>query len=231
MLSGGVGYTGTGQANLGQGFTQQTSAFVQSNWQARLTYQLDGARLIGPGQQKANLKATDEEIDNEARDTAVQHHEPIPDRARPRAAQVAVSRQQVERNQSFLELAQARFKVGQGTLIEVRQAEVQKGTADVQLLRDQQAENEAKLELFRQMGVAPPVEVQHIALTDSFPVTEPTFELDDAVADGCGGKPGPPGVALPAGRGVVRRRRRQVAVLSLALCVGRVGRVHQPADR
>ena len=60
-----VGYTGTGQANLGQGFTQQTSAFVQSNWQARLTYQLDGGRLIAPSQQKANLKATNEEIDNE----------------------------------------------------------------------------------------------------------------------------------------------------------------------
>ena len=69
--------------------------------------------------------------------------------------------------------------MGQGTLIEVKQAEVQKGTADVQLLRDQQAENEAKLELFRQMGVVPPVDVQLIALSDSFPVTEPVFQLDD----------------------------------------------------
>ena len=177
-LSGGGGYTGTGQANLGQGFTQQTSAFVQSYWQARLTYQLDGSRLIAPGQQKANLNATNEEINNE--EVTLKFN--ITNQyliAAASAAQVDVSRQQVGRNQSFLELAQARYKVGQGTLIEVRQAEVQKGTADVQLLRDQQAENEAKLELFRQMGVVPPVEVQQIALTDSFPVTEPTFVLDD----------------------------------------------------
>jgi len=177
-VSGGFGYTGTGQANLGQGFTQQTSAFVQSYWQGRLTYQLDGGRLIAPSQQKANLKATDEEIDNEG--VLLRYN--ITNQyliAAASAAQVAVSRQQVERNQSFLELAQARFKVGQGTLIEVRQAEVQKGTADVQLLRDQQAENEAKLELFRQMGVVPPVDVQLIALSDSFPVTEPVFQLDD----------------------------------------------------
>ena len=90
------------QANLGQGFTQQTSAFVQSSWQARLTYQLDGARLIGPGQQKANLKATDEEIDNEA----VTLRFNITNQyliAAADAAQVAVSRQQVERNQSFLQ--------------------------------------------------------------------------------------------------------------------------------
>jgi outer membrane protein len=76
-------------------------------------------------------------------------------------------------------LAQARYRVGQRTLIEVRQAEVQKSSADVQLLRDQQVENDAKLELFRLMGIVPPVDVRRIALTDSFPVTEPTFNLDD----------------------------------------------------
>jgi outer membrane protein len=40
-----------------------------------------------------------------------------------------------------------------------------------------QAENEAKLELLRRMGVELPVPVNQLALTDSFPVSEPTFEL------------------------------------------------------
>ncbi len=99
-VSGGFGYVGTGQANLGQGFTQQTSAFVQSYWQGRLTYQLDGGRLIAPSQQKANLKATDEEIDNEG--VLLRYN--ITNQyliAAASAAQVTVSRQQVERNQSF----------------------------------------------------------------------------------------------------------------------------------
>ena len=93
-------------------------------------------------------------------------------------AQVAVARQQVTRNQDFLTLAQARYKVGQATLLDVRQAEVTKGQSDVALLRAVQAENEAKLDLLRRMGVEPPVAVDQIALSDSFPVTEPAYQLD-----------------------------------------------------
>jgi outer membrane protein len=97
-------------------------------------------------------------------------------------AQVAVARQQVARNAEFLRLAQARYKVGQATLLDVRQAEVSKGQSDVALLRAVQAENEAKLELLRRMGVEPPVAVDRIALSDSFPVTPPSFELDTLLA-------------------------------------------------
>src|SRR5262249_23115099 len=86
--------------------------------------------------------------------------------------------QQVERNQNFLDLANAKYRVGQGTLIEVRQAEVQKGVADVQLLRNIQAESEAKLELFRQIGVEPPIDIAQIGLSDSFPVEQPAYSLD-----------------------------------------------------
>ena len=89
-----------------------------------------------------------------------------------------MARQQVTRNQDFLTLAQARYKVGQATLLDVRQAEVTKGQSDVALLRAVQAENEAKLDLLRRMGVEPPVAVDQIALSDSFPVTEPAFQLD-----------------------------------------------------
>ena len=177
-VSSGLRYTGSGEVNRGQGLTTTTSALLESNWFAGLSYQLDGSRIIGPSQEKANQKATDKEIENEA--VTLRYN--ITTQyliGAATSAQVLVSRQQVERNQSFLDLAQARFRVGQGTLIEVRQAEVQKSAADVQLLRDQQAENEAKLELFRQMGVIPPVPVEQIALTDSFPVTEPTLQLED----------------------------------------------------
>jgi len=93
-----------------------------------------------------------------------------------------VARQQVERNQNFLDLANAKYRVGQGTLIEVRQAEVQKAQSDVALLRNLQAESEAKIELFRRIGVAPPVSIEMIALSDSFPVQEPAFQLDQLIS-------------------------------------------------
>jgi outer membrane protein len=97
-------------------------------------------------------------------------------------AQVVVARQQVRRNEDFLALAKARHRVGQTTLLDVRQAEVTKGTSDVLLLRAVQAESEAKLDLLRRMGVEPPVPIDQIVLTDSFPVTPPSFQLDSLLA-------------------------------------------------
>jgi outer membrane protein len=67
-------------------------------------------------------------------------------------------------------------------LLDVRQAEVIKGQSDVALLRANQVENEAKLELLRRMGVEPPVAIERIGLSDSFPVTPPQLQLDDLIA-------------------------------------------------
>ena len=180
-VSGGMDYTGAGQANFGQGFIQQTSAVVGSSWNAGLSWQLDGARLVAPKETKANQRATESDIVNEESNLkfAVTQQYLTSLQA---TAQVVVARQQVERNQNFLDLANAKFRVGQGTLIEVRQAEVQKAQSDVALLRNIQAESEAKIELFRRIGVAPPVSIDLIALSDSFPVTEPTYQLDQLIS-------------------------------------------------
>ncbi len=179
-LSGGLDYTGSGEANFGQGFVRPTSAVMGSSYTAGLQWNLDGSRLLAPSAERANLRATDEEItnqDNSLRFSVTTQYLA----ALQAAAQVQVSRQQVERQQIFLDLANAKYRVGQGTLVEVRQAEVQKAQADVALLRALQVENEAKLELFRLMGVVPPVEVERVMLSDSFPLAEPAFQLDELI--------------------------------------------------
>lgn len=176
-----LGYTGSGQSNFGGGFTRPTSAFVTSSYDLSLQWQLDGRTLSAPAEQKALQRATDEDITG----AGVLLRAEITDQyltTRQATAQVAVARQQVARNADFLTLAQARYQVGQATLLDVRQAEVAKGQSDVALLRAIQTENEAKLELLRRMGVEPPVEVDRIALSDSFPVTEPAFQLDSLLA-------------------------------------------------
>ncbi len=75
-------------------------------------------------------------------------------------------------------LAKARYQVGQATLLDVRQAEVIKGQRTSRCCARVQTENEAKLDLLRRMGVEPPVPIEVIALSDSFPVTSPEFSLD-----------------------------------------------------
>jgi len=180
-VAGDLGYIGSGQTNFGGGFTQPTSAFLTSGYSLGLNWQLDGRVLSGPGQQKALQKATDEDISgagvNLRADITTQYLNVL-----QASAQVDVSRQQVVRNVDFLTLAQARYQVGQATLLDVRQAEVVKGQSDVALLRATQLENEAKLELLRRMGVEPPVAIEQIGLSDSFPVTPPVHQLDDLIA-------------------------------------------------
>src|SRR5690242_2367928 len=173
----GLGYTGTGQTNIGGGLIQNTSALLESNYDLTLQWQLDGRTLTAPAAQKALQRATDEDISGAGvtlrSEITTQYLSTL-----QATAQVAVARQQVARNADFLTLAKARYQVGQATLLDVRQAEVAKGQSDVALLRAVQAEHEAKLDLLRRMGVEPPVEVVQIALSDSFPVTAPTFQLD-----------------------------------------------------
>jgi outer membrane protein len=172
-----IGYLGSGQSNLGGGFTQETSPFLTSGYSLGLEWQITGRALTAPAQQRALQRATDEDISGAGilltADITTQYLNVL-----QADAQVDVARQQVRRNQDFLELARARHKVGQTTLLDVRQAEVTKGTSDVALLRAVQVGYEAKLELLRRMGIEPPVAIDRIVLSDSFPVTAPTFQLD-----------------------------------------------------
>ena len=180
-VSGGMGYTGSGSSTFGGSTFNQSSPSLSSNYSLSFNWQLSGAELSATGQSKANRHATDADIDNASEqlrnDVTVQYLNSL-----QATAQTEVARVQVQRNADFLQLARARYTVGQATMLDVRQAEVLKGQSDVTLLRAQQTENEAKLELFRRMGVSLPGLPETIALTDSFPVTAPQFDKDQLVA-------------------------------------------------
>ena len=181
VASSDLGYTGSGQSNFGGGFTRPTSSFLTSGYSLGIEWRLSGRSLHAPTQQRALRRATDEDIDAAGigltAEISTQYLTTL-----QAGAQVAVARQQVLRNEDFLALAKARYQVGQATLLDVRQAEVTKGTSDVSLLRAIQAENEAKLDLLRRMGIESPVAVDRIVLSDSFPVTPPDFQLDSLLA-------------------------------------------------
>jgi outer membrane protein len=181
VASSDFGYTGSGQSNFGGGLTLPTSPFLTSGYSLGLEWQLSGRNLHAPMQQRALQRATDEDIGAAGvgltAEISTQYLTTL-----QAGAQVAVARQQVLRNEDFLALAKARYKVGQTTLLDVRQAEVTKGTSDVSLLRAVQAENEAKLDLLRRMGIEPPVAIDRIVLSDSFPVVPPSFQLDSLLA-------------------------------------------------
>ena len=147
-----LGYTGSGESNFGGGFIRPTSAFLTSGYSLGLQWQLSGRSSPRPRASRA-LAARHRRGHRGAgvgltAEISTQYLTTL-----QATAQVAVARQQVRRNEDFLALAKARYQVGQTTLLDVRQAEVTKGTSDVALLRAVQAENEAKLDLLRRMGV------------------------------------------------------------------------------
>ena len=180
-VSGSMSYTGEGSSTFGGSNFTQTSPSLGSSYSIGLGWQFSGATLAAPGTQKANLRATEADIDaarvNLTASITDQYLTALAAMAQADAALV-----QVARNQVFLDLARARYQVGQATLLDVRQAEVQKGNSDIALLRARQDETDQKLELFRRMGVPAPADVEGVGLSNDFAVAEPHFGADSLVA-------------------------------------------------
>lgn len=176
-VSAGLGYRGAGQQTFGGTFFRQGSPSYNSDYNLGVEWQLSGSALAAPRQARAVERAVGEEIAaaavNLEADITTQYLTAL-----QAAAQVAVAAEQLKRSTEFFTLAAARQQVGQVTLLDVRQAEVTRGRAEVALLRARQTESEAKLELLRQMGVVPSGPVQQLALTDTFPVVAPKYDLE-----------------------------------------------------
>lgn len=160
----------------------QPSATIGSSYSLNLNWQFNGNTLLQPGVQKAALSASDAAVDAmrlNTRSTVVQQYVAILEGK----AQVLLQERQVERNGENLRLAQARYDVGQTTMIDVRQAEVAKGQSDVALLQARQTVTVETLRLYQQMGVPAPEDPSTVALSDTFPVVEPTWSLEDLLLD------------------------------------------------
>jgi outer membrane protein len=176
--TGGMSYTGAGsQTFLSSSFSQSVST-VSSFYDVSLNWQLSGTTLSQPWLAKAQQHAVDADIAGAANALATGITQQYLTVLQARD-QAELARKTLERNDEFLKLAQARFSVGQATLIDVRQAQVARGQAAVALLRAQTVVSVEKLRLFEQMGVTPPTDVQAVQLTDTFAVQTPAWQLTD----------------------------------------------------
>ena len=176
--SGGIGYSGPGQQRfLTSNFSQSVSTLA-TNYAFALDWTLSGQTLTAPGLKRAQLAAADADVAGAETNlvTAVTQQYLTVLQARDNAA---VALKQLDRNVEFLKLAQARYDVGRASLIDVRQAQVARGQAEVALLQAETAVQVEKLRLFQQMGVSAPVDVATVQLTDSFAVQTPAWQLGD----------------------------------------------------
>ena len=176
--SGGIGYAGPGQQRfLTSNFSQSVST-LSSSYGFSLDWILSGQTLSQPGLKHAQLTAADADIAGAETNlvTAVTQQYLTVLQARDN---LGVARQQLEHDVEFLRLAQARYDVGRASLIDVRQAQVARGNAEVVLLRAQTTVDVEKLRLFQQIGLTAPVDIQSVQLTDTFVVQAPTWKLNE----------------------------------------------------
>src|SRR5437773_1987009 len=176
--SGGVAYAGPGEQNfLTSSFSQSVSTW-SSSYSFLLDWTLNGQTLSEPGLRKAQLNAAQADVVGAETNlaTAVTQQYLTVLQARDNAE---VARQQLDHDEQFLKLAQARYEVGRASLIDVRQAQVARGAAEVSLLRARTAVQVEKLRLFQQIGVSAPVDLGTVQLTDTFSVQTPTWRLGD----------------------------------------------------
>jgi outer membrane protein len=172
-----IAYQGSGEQRfLATEF--RTSPTIGSGYGLNVNWQFNGRTLMEPSRQGAARAAVTASIDASAmttRNQVVQQYVAVLEAE----AQVGLQERQVTRDEENLRLAQARYEVGQTTMLDVRQAQVAQGRSNVARLQARQTLNVEKLRLFQQMGVEAPSDLSVVALSDSFPVVEPIFTLDD----------------------------------------------------
>ena len=155
-VNGRVSWQGAGEQTFGSltaeqlGFANQPS-FLFSNYNFSLEYQINGRTLMAPGQAKADRVATYAQIAGAEADLIFQVTQGYIDVLR-QTEQVRVSEQQRERATFNLRLVDAQLAVGSATGVDVAQAEVSVGRAEVTILQTANALETARIRLLQQMG-------------------------------------------------------------------------------
>lgn len=155
-----------------------TPAYYTSQWGLNFGYSLSGARLFAPQQQRANRRAvaarTDAVGSQLDADVSRQYLKVL-------QAQdaVTVTKEQLANAGENLRLADARVKVGTAIPLEAKQAQVDRGRAEVALLRAENQLAAEKLTLSQKIGIELPRNVQ---LTSTFEVFTPPWTEADLLA-------------------------------------------------
>lgn len=135
--------------------------------------------LLGPKQAKASVNAASAGVtsaDHELRAQITRQYLIVLQAGRTAALQDSL----VASARTQLELSRARESAGSGTLLETKQSEVRVGQAELAAVNGHNSAERALIQLFQLIGVPPQ---EGVRLTTELPLAEPTFKLDDLVAD------------------------------------------------
>ncbi len=179
-LNTGMQYQGSGEQTFGGLTTEQLGfagqpSYLLSNYSLSAGLQINGSTLLTPGQAKAQRDATSATINNtlaQLRFFVTQTYLGV----LREDEGVRLAEQELARAQLNLRLAQGQLEIGTATRLDVTQAEVAVGRAQVGVLQAQNAVYTAKLRLGQQLGIEPGAD---FALTTTFELAQPGWTESD----------------------------------------------------
>jgi outer membrane protein len=159
------------------GFGNQPS-YLFSSYSLGLSYSLDGRVLMALPQAKADRDAQVAQGEVSIAQTVFLVTQAYLEVLRQEEG-LAVARQELERAEGNLRLAQGQVTVGSGTPLDSRQAEVAVGRSRVSVLVAENGVRTGKFRLAQQMGLDPQ---DGFELATSFEVSEPNWEEDELIS-------------------------------------------------
>jgi outer membrane protein len=177
------GYQAAGQPRFGNLTGSElgvgsTTDYYSSSYNLGLTYRLSGSSLMAPGQARSQRNATAANIDAAQFNlTAAVTRQYIA----VRRAQdgVALAQRELERADDNLRLATARLQVGAAIPLEQKQAEVERGRAEVAVLQAENLARTERLRLFQTLGIRFDGDVR---LTTDFALQEVPWSTEQLLA-------------------------------------------------
>jgi outer membrane protein len=155
----------------------ETPAYYISNYTLGVNYSLSGSTLIAPGRAKASRNAVDAGI--VAADFGLVAEVTRQYLSVLRAQDgVTLAKQELERAEDNRRLADARVRVGAATPIELKQAEVEKGRAEVTLLQTENLVRTERLRLMQGLGLDMNTDVE---LTTQFAIADIPWTQEELI--------------------------------------------------
>jgi len=177
-----LSWQGSGEQQVGSvtlselGFGNQPSYYF-SSYNLGLSYALDGRVLLALPRAKADREAQVAQGESSGAQVVFRVTQAYLEILRQNQA-LTVARQELERAQGNLRLAQGQMEVGSGTPLDTRQAEVAVGRARVSVLVSENAVRTGKFRLAQQMGLDPQ---DGFDLETTFALAEPLWTEPDLV--------------------------------------------------
>ncbi|MGH7505892.1 MAG: TolC family protein [Longimicrobiales bacterium] len=155
-----------------------STSYYSSSYSVGLSYRLSGSTLLAPSREKAARRATTATI--EAARFSLEANVTRQYLAVLRARDgVELARSELARAEENVRLAEARVEVGVGIPLEVKQAQVERGRAQVAILQSENMVRTERLRLGQTIGV--PLELE-VRLTTDFAVTDVPWQAEDLIA-------------------------------------------------